>query len=356
MNEVEKASLHFTDGRSDKVYHAQILGDEASGYVVNFQYGRRGSSLTAGSKTNGPVPLDVARTIFGKLIKEKSAKGYVAGEDGTPFTNGETAARATGISPQLLNEVDDADVPALVSSREWFAQEKHDGERRLVQKKGGIVTGINRKGLTVPLPAPIHDAVAGLSEVLLDGEQIGDVLYVFDVLEDSGVDLRGFPYSLRASRMETIFEPIPANSALQMVAIHSTPEAKQSLINIVRARHGEGVVFKRASAPFKPGKPNSGGDHLKHKFVATATVLVLKQNAGTRSVLMGVRDENGQMVEIGNVTIPPNHAVPEPGALVEVRYLYAFKGGSLFQSAYLGPRSDLEEEAAVLKQLKYKAA
>ncbi len=109
---------------------------------------------------------------------------------------------------------------------------------------------------------------------------------------------------------------------------------------------------KKASLYFT----DSGGDQLKHKFVATATVKVLKQNVGARSVLMGVRDESGQMVEIGNVTILPSHAVPDPGALAEVRYLYAYKGGSLFQPVYLGPRSDLEEGAATLAQFKYKAA
>ena len=46
-----------------------------------------------------------------------------------------------------------------------------------------------------------------------------------------------------------------------------------------------------------------------------------------------------------------------PGvALVEVRYLYAYEGGSLFQPTLKGPRADLTEEAAQLVQLKYKAA
>jgi bifunctional non-homologous end joining protein LigD len=43
---------------------------------------------------------------------------------------------------------------------------------------------------------------------------------------------------------------------------------------------------------------------------------------------------------VGNVTIPANHALPKVGDLVEVRYLYHYPGGSLYQPIYLGSRSD----------------
>jgi len=46
---------------------------------------------------------------------------------------------------------------------------------------------------------------------------------------------------------------------------------------------------------------------------------------------------------VGNVTIPSNHEVPQVGDIVEVRYLYYFRGGSLYQPVYLGKRSDLEK-------------
>ena len=58
---------------------------------------------------------------------------------------------------------------------------------------------------------------------------------------------------------------------------------------------------------------------------------------------------------VGNVTIPANCEIPQKGDLVEVRYLYAYKGGSLYQPTYLGKRSDVDEDECVLNQLKYKA-
>ena len=46
---------------------------------------------------------------------------------------------------------------------------------------------------------------------------------------------------------------------------------------------------------------------------------------------------------VGNVSIPVNHAIPQVGNIIEVRYLYAYPNGSLFQPTYLGERNDLEE-------------
>jgi bifunctional non-homologous end joining protein LigD len=56
-----------------------------------------------------------------------------------------------------------------------------------------------------------------------------------------------------------------------------------------------------------------------------------------------IRLRNGsRWVTAGNVTIPPNQAIPAIGQVVEVRYLYAFKeSGSVYQPTYLGLRSDL---------------
>ncbi|HPY24902.1 MAG TPA: hypothetical protein PLK19_11325 [Mycobacterium sp.] len=43
------------------------------------------------------------------------------------------------------------------------------------------------------------------------------------------------------------------------------------------------------------------------------------------------------------------------GDVVEVRYLYAYQGGSLYQPVYLGLRDDIEQHECVVAQMKYKA-
>jgi bifunctional non-homologous end joining protein LigD len=114
QNELKSASLYFTNGSSDKEYHANI---EASGdgYTVTFRYGRRGTSLTTGTKTQTPVDYDKAVSIFDKLVKEKSSKGYTPGEDGTPYLHSDKAV--SGLLPQLLNVIDDRELLPPLANR-----------------------------------------------------------------------------------------------------------------------------------------------------------------------------------------------------------------------------------------------
>ena len=80
--QTECITLSYREGSSDKVYQASI---EPNGglFVVNFAYGRRGSTLTTGTKTQNPVDHDSARNIYDKLVREKKAKGYTAGPSPT---------------------------------------------------------------------------------------------------------------------------------------------------------------------------------------------------------------------------------------------------------------------------------
>ena len=112
-------------------------------------------------------------------------------------------------------------------------------------------------------------------------------------------------------------------------------------------------MFKRLDAPYTPGRPNSGGNQLKHKFYATCSAVVAKTN-DKRSVELRLLNGKG-WISVGNVTIPPNFKVPEVGQVVDVRFLYAFReSNALYQPVYLGPRQDIEQHECVLSQLKYK--
>ena len=115
----------------------------------------------------------------------------------------------------------------------------------------------------------------------------------------------------------------------------------------------EGVVFKKKDAPYTPGRPNSNGPQLKYKFTESATCLVSAHNE-KRSVALVLWDTDGvNSKSCGNVTIPPNFAVPAVGQLVEIRYLYCGAGGNLYQPVYLGVRDD-KTEADLYSSLKFK--
>ena len=88
--ETKRITLYYREGSSDKVYQAAI---EPQGelFVVNFAYGRRGSTLNTGTKTQTPVDHETAKHIYDKLVREKMAKGYTEGPDGTPYVDMGTA-------------------------------------------------------------------------------------------------------------------------------------------------------------------------------------------------------------------------------------------------------------------------
>ena len=149
--ELEQITLYYREGSSDKVYQCAI---EPAGnrFVVNFAYGRRGTTLNTGTKTNVPVDFDSAKRIYDKLVREKKAKGYTEGEDGTPYQQTDNESEVSGIQCQLLNPIDEQQLAMLLNDSEHCAQEKFDGRRTLIQKTGPLVSGVNRKGLWVGLP------------------------------------------------------------------------------------------------------------------------------------------------------------------------------------------------------------
>ena len=130
--------------------------------------------------------------------------------------------------------------------------------------------------------------------------------------------------------------------------------SKLDLLERLKNANKEGVVFKRTTAPYTAGRPASGGDQFKCKFYASASFIVSKIN-GKRSVELKLRNQK-RLVSAGNVTIPANQRIPEVGAIVECRYLYAFReSGSIYQPVYLGERDDINPADCSVSQLKFKA-
>jgi len=350
LTELPATTLYYREGSSDKVYQCQI---EPAGerFVVNFSYGRRGSTLNTGTKTNVPVDMDAAQRIFDKLVKEKRAKGYTEGEAGTPYQHSDQ--QPSGILPQLLNPIGENQVLDLMNDDQWCAQEKFDGRRLIVRKQGQNITGINKKGLTVGLPLPVFDIVQGLdADVAIDGEAVGDTLHAFDLLELDGQDIRSWPYRERLAALMNLLFGLQQR-VIKWTNTAFTTDQKLALLKELKEGKREGMVFKNVLATYTPGRPNSGGTQLKHKFVATLSAVVAKVNR-QRSVELQLLGQDG-WVSCGNVTIPANHPVPTAGQVVEIRYLYCFKeSGVLFQPVYLGRREDVNDSECLTSQLKFK--
>ena len=349
----ERVALYYREGSSDKVYQAAI---EPTGnqFVVNFAYGRRGTTLTTGTKTSSPVDYAAAKKIYGKLVSEKKAKGYTEGETGTSYQH--TDKRPSGILPQLLNPVEEAEVELLLRDDNYCAQEKFDGKHLLVRKQDDDLEGINKKGFVVGLPQTVANELRSVTGSFIpDGESIGDDYHAFDLLEYNGENLRVLPYRIRLARLIDLLLLTRSDfKHIRLVQTAFSTQQKTQLYQRLRRENREGIVFKRLDATYTPGRPNSGGPQLKFKFVATLSAVVAKINI-QRSVELGLF--NGRsLVSCGNVTIPANHEIPTVGTVVDARYLYAAKdSGVLYQPLYLGPRDDVDPGECLVSQLKFKA-
>jgi predicted DNA-binding WGR domain protein len=77
MKLIQQTCLYFQQGSSDKVYEVDMCEVGANQYVVNFRFGRRGTTLKEGTKTTAPVARAEADKIFNALVAEKTKKGYV---------------------------------------------------------------------------------------------------------------------------------------------------------------------------------------------------------------------------------------------------------------------------------------
>ncbi|WP_061231448.1 WGR domain-containing protein [Leptospira interrogans] len=350
--ELNKISLYYQGDGSDKVYHVNI-DPEGDGYVVHFAFGRRGSSLQTGTKTSKPVSYEAAQKIMRQLVNSKMAKGYTEIESGAPYLHSTKEERVSGVHCQLLNPIDEEELSTYVEDDQYGAQEKLDGNRMMIRKIGDNVEGINRKGLIIAISQILHDHSLSFSEdFILDGEVIGDVFFPFDIFSKDGKDIQHLPYQERYAILESILKD--QDEIFHIVKLVKSTKGKKVLLEELREKQKEGIVFKDLNAPYKAGRPSSKGSQIKFKFYETATVSVETVNL-KRSVSMRLYNGN-EWVSVGNVTIPVNFAIPKENDIIEVRYLYAYKGGSLYQPTYLGVRTDADENDCDLKQLKYKNA
>jgi bifunctional non-homologous end joining protein LigD len=355
---IEQMELYYNEGSSDKVYHASLEKESSNRYVVNFAYGRRGANLNTGTKTEEALPLAAATQVYRKLVGSKLAKGYkirAAGGGVSAPINTVTSKQDTGLRPQLLNPVTEEEAEAYVKNELWCCQEKYDGERMLIRRTAqGLFIAANRKGVNVPVPRGVQEAVRAVKGPwVIDGEIVGEKFYAFDLLESQAGDARGQAYLRRLAALEMQFGNIESGSFKVAPTVFGTA-MKKGFITGLKTANKEGVVFKKLDAPWNEGRPNSGGTALKLKFWASISCVVLNVNTDRRSVMVALGDK-----PMGNVTIPPNHEVPDPGQVVEVRYLYVNgENGSLYQPTYLGVRKDVEPQECTLEfqNIKYKNA
>ena len=398
---IESVTLYYKEGSSDKFYIASIVED-AGAYSVPVTWGRRGTSGQSGYKVQG-MSFDEAQKAYNKVVKEKTGKGYkveggmkpIKPYAGIPASapvdsvnesldnldkiwetkkrkidwkdGGEKVDKGgyevfvpatgkifSGLLPQLLNEIEESDVEKYIADSNYCAQEKHDGKRRMLRYEAGKTEGINKKGQIVGYPAVFEGACRELSELngglhdfVLDGEEVGETFYAFDLLSIKGDGLKGQTYRVRYGTLEGLSIQ---NGSMQVVGTAYTTKDKRALYERLKKDGKEGIVFKLLDGKHKVGY---GPDQIKFKFRGSASVIVTGHNK-KNSISVAVLNECGKLVPVGNITMI-GHVRPPVDSIVECSFLYFFPGGSLYQPSYIGVRDDVNREDCLLSKLKCKA-
>lgn len=352
MATIESIKLYNQEGGSSKEYNV-TLEDTPAGHVVNFSYGPIGNIRGTGTKTKTPLSLDDAKKIYNKIVNAQIADGYKPVDSSgvvTVVTATFDPKVTTGLYPMLLTPITTDEAEQYLKHDDWMLQEKFDGVRMMVKATPNQVTASNRKGQQIGVPSDMEQDLLHLAQtcggMVVDGERIGGVFYVFDLLEHGGVfDLRNSTAETRYHTLHSLFKGLKQKLPTLSLS-HTAWEEKQKRDMYQSLLHKEGVIFKHKAGPYVPGKSHT--HQFKCKFWSSATCEVLRVNAKS-SVALGVLDGT-KKVFVGNATLSIGHDNPQAGDLVEIKYLYFVN--NLVQPIYLNKRDDIAEadQLSTLKQ------
>ncbi|QTJ71225.1 DNA ligase (plasmid) [Rhodococcus sp. ZPP] len=311
--------------------------------------------------------------------------------------------------------------PLGESSGSWAAEIKYDGCRLLASSGGrGSDPVLWSRNLTVvtssypELVEALADAFGGRRRVVLDGEvvalgadgrpsfgrlqrrmnvarpsavlrrQVTVNFFVFDLLID-GSSLMSVPY---LDRRAALAELVPAHGAGLPVQAppHWLGLSGETMLGVARETGMEGVVFKKVSSIYLPGRRTRSWVKTLVRQRMSAVVIGWIAGGGAQrnvvgSLVLGAYDAEGVLRHIGQVgtgftasmrrqlrdqlgelerpTSPladstahtdAPHGVHwvEPRVVVDVEFREFSEGGGLRHSSFKGPRSDIPPEDATL--------
>jgi len=216
------------------------------------------------------------------------------------------------VEPQLCTLVDEAP-----SGKDWLFEIKFDGYRGLVAADGEAVRISTRSGLDwTDRFAPLARAVGqlGLKGVLIDGEIVvldengvsdfgalqnaveeggtRPVFFAFDLLVDGGKPIADQPLAKRKARLQKLLQSAPKDGRV-FYSDHVEGDGSAMLASLC-ARGFEGIIAKRADAPYRPGRR----DWLKIKCGHRQEFVIAGTSPSTRgrpfaSLLLGVQEKDG---------------------------------------------------------------
>jgi ATP-dependent DNA ligase len=257
------------------------------------------------------------------------------------------------IQAELLTETTELHFQKMLNDPRYRFQEKHNGHRLLICKQNGGLRWFNREGepSSKNLPARLRQILLNhpLPTFVIDGELVKQLFHVFDALYLGDEELVHDPYEYREARYHAEFKGyayiLPVDTA-------RTPEEKKLLWQQVEDSHGEGIVSKRMDARYCQGYAEQ---HFKLKFWKMADAIVIGPSPNSKDgIEIGMYDAKGRIQRISGCSMLVKAARkrrPQPGEVIEVRFLYATENHNIVQPTFLHIRTDKRAEQCKLTQL-----
>lgn len=260
------------------------------------------------------------------------------------------------IAAELLQDANDSHVKRFLMDSNWVWQEKHNGDRRLIEKMGNTVRDFNRRG---DIGKGLHpNIVAALKahpayQFVLDVEYVTaeERLHVFDTLHMLDHQVATMPYGTRLSYVHSAFDSY--SDLIRVVRSATIPAEKLALMEELLKVNAEGFVMKDLSAIYRPG----ARENYRFKFWKTLDAVVIGDSTKVveghlrDSVRLGLYQPNGFLKDICGAT-KKSWAVLKAGDVVEVKYLYGTGTNDIVQIDILRQRFDKQPKECTIDQIK----
>ncbi|MCR6659870.1 MAG: DNA ligase D [Asticcacaulis sp.] len=243
----------------------------------------------------------------GKVWKSKPAK------KARPTKKASKAPALKFIEPELATLAD-----AIPTGKDWLHEVKFDGYRTFAYIEDGSVRMLTRKGLDwTPKFQALADRLegVGVKSAIIDGEVVAPnaagrssftelkntlsagksadlQYYVFDLLYLDGEDLRGLPLLERKARLADLLKG--KDFAGRINFSEHFFEADKGFLNRICDMEMEGLICKRADAPYVSGRAKSWLKvkcHKRQEFVIGGFSEPTHAERGIGAILLGYYEE-----------------------------------------------------------------